>query len=102
MRNSIPDRIQFGFQDELTKLGILQYIPQALAAAPTVLGNLSAAGRREGDAAGGFGGDGSRVSQAFGPMGNISRAVRSVTGGNQQSLPSGNFTSSASPGQVAN
>ena len=110
MRNSIPDRIQFGFQDELTKFGFLQAGLTALGTIPKAISAFSNAGRIAGGATSGFGSDvlnslrgsDSGALRTIGKMGNISGAVRAFMGSNQPSPSSGNFTSSASPGQVAN
>jgi hypothetical protein len=107
MSSSRFENIEFGFCDELEKLG---FITTALRAAPMAINLLSSAGRRDGP--GGSAGLTANTAKSLsesddprlrflGKASGAAAAFKKFRGGDEAYQPSANFASSAPPGQVA-
>ena len=108
MSSSRFENIEFGFCDELEKLG---FITTALRAAPMAVNLLSSAGRRDGS--GGSTGLTQSMAQSLagsddprlrflGKASGAAAAFKKFRGGDEAYQPSANFAASAPPGAVAN
>ena len=107
MSSSRFENIEFGFCDELEKLG---FITTALRAAPMAINLLSSAGRRDGsggstgltaNTAKSLAGSDDPGMQFLGRASGAAAAFRKFRGGDEAPMPSASFAASAPPGQVA-
>ena len=104
MRKFRLDRIEYGFNSELQKLGWLQAVPLAMNL-------LNSAGKRDGSGgsagltgnmAESFAGSDNPALRFLGKASGAAAAFKKFRGGDEAPMPSANFAASAPPGQVAN